>query len=112
MQELLEYDCPGNIRELENLVEQACILNKGQALSWARELVPIKRTKRVLKEKQNEDTFDIKGVKEEQLKQERETLLKALKYTNWRIRGSKRAAKLLDMKPTTLEYRMVKLGLK
>ncbi len=112
MQELLVYHWPGNIRELENLVEQACILNQGKALSWARELVPLKSKRRLSKEKQGYGNFDIKAIKEEQENKEREAILETLKKTNWRIRGDKGAAKLLGIKPTTLEYRMAKLGLK
>ncbi|MEM7550412.1 MAG: sigma 54-interacting transcriptional regulator [Bacteroidota bacterium] len=112
MQELLKYDWPGNIRELENLIEQACILNQGKPLSWARELVPSQTKKRAARQKQDTNEFDIKAIKKEQEELERERLLKVLKQTNWRIRGEKGAAKILNMKATTLEYRMTKLGLK
>ncbi len=112
MQELLAYSWPGNIRELENLIEQACILNQDKALSWSRKLVGPKRKGKALEAKNEEAVIDIKTIKQIQRDQEIETLLKALKKTNWRIRGNKGAAKLLDMKPTTLEYRMKKLGLK
>lgn len=110
MQELLKYDWPGNIRELENLVEQACIINPGKALSWARELMPLESKRRVAEQKDKE--FDINAIKREQEELERERLLNVLKQTNWRIRGEKGAAKILNIKPTTLEYRMKKLGLK
>ncbi len=86
IQELLAYYWPGNIRELENLVEQSCILNQGRALSWTRELVPVKPIKRTLKEKQRDGNFDIKTIKEEQRNKEREAIIEALKQTNWRIR--------------------------
>ncbi len=112
MQELLAYHWPGNIRELENLVEQACILNQGKALSWARELVLAKPKKRISKEKHSDGNFNIKAIKEEHQNKECEVIIEALKQTNWRIRGDKGAAKLLGVKPTTLEYRMTKLGLK
>ena len=40
------------------------------------------------------------------------TSLKFLDHTGWRVSGEKGAAKLLGMKPTTLEARMKKLGIK
>ena len=42
---------------------------------------------------------------------ERQNILKALKQTDWRISGEQGAAKLLNLKPTTLEYRIKKLGI-
>jgi transcriptional regulator with GAF, ATPase, and Fis domain len=42
---------------------------------------------------------------------ERETIIRVLKYCNGRIRGPKGAADILDIKPTTLEARMKKLGI-
>ncbi len=112
LQELLEYDWPGNVRELENLVEQACILNQGQALSWARELVAKAPKKTTPAHSHKPLEFDIAAIKKEQETLERNKLLSVLKKTNWRIRGDKGAAKLLNMKPTSLEYRIKKLGLR
>ena len=43
---------------------------------------------------------------------EREHLLRLLEQTAWRIRGKKGAATILGLKPTTLEFRMAKLGLR
>lgn len=43
---------------------------------------------------------------------ERDHIIKALETTGWRVSGSKGAAKLLDIKPTTLEARIKKLGIK
>jgi len=43
---------------------------------------------------------------------EKEYLLKVLNMTNWRIRGDHGAAQILEIKPTTLESRMKKLGIK
>ena len=43
---------------------------------------------------------------------EREHLLRVLEQTAWRIRGKKGAAAILGLKPTTLEFRMAKLGLR
>ena len=43
---------------------------------------------------------------------ESEQIIKTLEMTGWRVSGEKGAAKLLGMKPTTLEARMKKLGIK
>jgi formate hydrogenlyase transcriptional activator len=43
---------------------------------------------------------------------EREHIIEVLDHTGWRVSGEKGAAKLLGMKPTTLEARMKKLGIK
>ena len=43
---------------------------------------------------------------------EREHLLRVLEQTAWRIRGKKGAAAIPGLKPTTLEFRMAKLGLR
>jgi formate hydrogenlyase transcriptional activator len=43
---------------------------------------------------------------------EREHILRVLEQTSWRIRGKNGAAAILGLKPTTLEFRMAKLGLR
>jgi transcriptional regulator with GAF, ATPase, and Fis domain len=95
---LQEYHWPGNVRELRNVIERAMILNHGPKLC-------IKlghATLRPIAVKASAGSLD---------EAERAIILQALEQCNWRIRGSNGAAALLDIKPTTLESRIKKLGL-
>lgn len=120
IQELLSYRWPGNIRELENVIEQAVIMSDGQhALQLGRPLVnnlfkptiraTIAETEHLFTAVQSQGIRDITQIKQQT---EREYILAALKETNGRIRGSGGAAERLNLKPTTLEYRMEKLGIR
>ena len=95
---LQEYSWPGNIRELENIIERAVILSPGTHLElgdWFS-----------AKEPQS------KSVKLATLEEvERTHILKALKKTHWRVSGEKGAAKMLNINPQTLVSRMKKLGI-
>jgi formate hydrogenlyase transcriptional activator len=98
MSALQEYHWPGNIRELRNVIERAMILNHGPMLC-------IKlghTTLRPIALKATAGSLD---------EAERAIILQAVEQCNWRIRGSNGAAALLDIKPTTLESRIKKLGL-
>jgi transcriptional regulator with GAF, ATPase, and Fis domain len=99
MSALGEYHWPGNVRELRNVIERAMILNHSPRLC-------IKLGHATLRPVALTVTA---GSLEEA---ERTIILQALEQSNWRIRGSSGAAALLDLKPTTLESRIKKLGLK
>ncbi|GAB3800041.1 hypothetical protein GCM10028819_24560 [Spirosoma humi] len=122
LNELINYSWPGNIRELENVIEQAVIINDGQSpLTLGRPLInslfsltmsePVTQSEASLKQG-NSTPKDLQDVKQIQQETERDYILAILKQTNGRIRGSGGAAELLNLKPTTLEYRMEKLGIR
>ena len=95
MQRLQEYHWPGNVRELSNIIERAMILTSDDSLA-----VEVPST--------DEAIALTKSLKE----CEREQILCVLQQTGWRIRGVGGAAERLDIKPTTLEAKMAKLGLR
>lgn len=121
--ELHNYAWPGNIRELENVIEQAVILSNGQApLALGRPLQKrlFSRTPapaqpehhKVLTQPALSPPRDLSEMKQMQRVTEREYILSVLNQTNGRIRGAGGAAELLNLRPTTLEYRMEKMGIR
>ncbi len=97
MEALRNYSWPGNVRELRNVIERSMILTDGPTLRVALpdglEAAP---------------TVDPAVTLEEV---ERRHILDVLEQTGWRISGDSGAARVLAVKPTTLEYRMKKLGI-
>ena len=100
---LIDYDWPGNIRELENLIERAMILNPGNSLEYG-EWLP--KTNASSKNENGRPSLQ----KLEEV--ERDHIIETLKKVNWKVSGEKGAAKILGLNPTTLEARMKKLGIK
>ena len=96
MATLQQYPWPGNIRELRNVVERAMIVATGPRLSLTLPTPDAAATKRSLK------LVDV----------EKEHIRSVLESTGWRIRGTGGAADRFGLKPTTLETRLAKLGLK
>jgi len=97
--DLQSYSWPGNIRELENLVERAIILSNDEKLK-----IPNFKSseKESLISSTNLSLDDVQRIH----------IKKILHKTNWKIEGPDGAAELLQMKPSTLRDRMKKLGLK
>lgn len=122
LSELNSYNWPGNIRELENVIEQAIILSDGQSLltlgrplqrrSFAMNVPVHNENKKVdipVKPLAPKDFAEIKQMQEVT---EREYIMAILNQTNGRIRGPGGAAELLNLRPTTLEYRIEKMGIR
>ena len=112
MQGLMQAEWRGNIRELENVIERSIITNNGETLRIEGFTVEVSKVvqEAISKEetsKKDESVFSLKTHTEA----ERDHILRTLETTNWRVSGERGAAALLNMKPTTLEYRMKKLGI-
>jgi len=109
---LQNYDWPGNIRELRNVIERAVIISRGRALDFdlpavEAALVPARRAARAANDTEPE------FLTESELQQrERENLLIILEKANWKIKGADGAAELLGVNSATLLSRMKKMGLK
>lgn len=107
MEDMRAYNWPGNIRELENIMEQSVILNDGKSkLELRRSLTMVAPA--LAGEINIETLEDVKHVQQET---ERAYLISILKRTNGRIRGTNGAAEILNIKPTTLEARIAKLNI-
>jgi transcriptional regulator with GAF, ATPase, and Fis domain len=95
---LENYSWPGNIRELENIIERSVILCRGHQLeigNWFRS------------ESQTEEEKQLRTLAE----LERAHILKVLDFTHWRVSGPNGAAQILGINSQTLVSRMKKLGI-
>ena len=107
--ELHAYDFPGNIRELEHIVEHAVIFSKYEKLILPRSLTTV-----TVKTEKNSKPLDKKeAVAESQSLQtiEREHILSVLRQTSGRIKGKNGTAEILGLNPATVYFRMKKLGI-
>lgn len=104
LQLLNEYDWPGNIRELEHLIERSVLLATGDTI---RDIYLPNQKNKVIAHTQNEK-FKVQSIFEN----EKEYILKILKHVNGRIAGEGGAADLLGIPPSTLNSKMKKLGIR
>ncbi|RZL15579.1 MAG: GAF domain-containing protein, partial [Hymenobacter sp.] len=102
VQQLQHYAWPGNIREMEHVLERAAILSYSPTLALPETLGPSLAARAAPVEN---------GAVRPLHESMREAILAALAQAGNRVRGSGGAAEILDIKPTTLEARMKKLGL-
>jgi formate hydrogenlyase transcriptional activator len=108
MDALVHYHWPGNIRELQNVIERGVIVSRGPVLK-----VPIAEfkahTARAAIAKPVKPASTLRDTLGET---ERNQILKALEQSQWVIAGPKGAAARLGMKRSTLQFRMRKLGIR
>jgi transcriptional regulator with GAF, ATPase, and Fis domain len=101
LESLTAYDWPGNIRELENMIERELIKNNGQIYSFI--------------DGNENQTYNPKESSSNKLESLDQAMFnhiqKALKYTQGKIHGPNGAAELLEIHPNTLRHRMKKLGI-
>lgn len=108
---LQNYNWPGNIRELRNVIERAVIISRGGVLDFDLPAGEPASLPRLPVREKNEGEPDFLTEAELQ-RREHENLLRILEKSNWKIMGPNGAAELLGVKPTTLLTRINKMGLK
>jgi formate hydrogenlyase transcriptional activator len=113
MEALVRYHWPGNIRELQNVVERAVIVSRGPVLNVPVADLRIRTQSRAKAEAAEaaqpqpaENLRDMLG------DAERQQILNALEQANWLVSGPNGAAARLGMKRSTLQFRMRKLGIR
>ncbi len=102
VQEMMSYPWMGNIRELEHTIERSVIMSDTKQISQLN--LPVAANQQIAASA----AFVVKTWEE----QERDYLLEILRITNGNVTGKGGAAELLELKPTTLQSKMVKLGIK
>jgi formate hydrogenlyase transcriptional activator len=126
MRALIEWDWPGNVRELANFIERAVILTRGRSLE-----PPLAELRRACLDQATptivaQDRDDIarivketinaldgnKSVDDEQMRKQRDAIVRALTECKGRVGGDDGAAARLGMNRTTLLSRMKKLGIR
>ncbi len=120
MTTLVRYHWPGNIRELQNVIERAVILSTGPVLKVAtNELHPrtratgegsaLRDSRAATQPVSNHGNGNLRATLDGA---ERQEIVAALEKTNWKVAGPTGAAALLGMRRSTLQSRMQKLGIR
>lgn len=108
MQWLVDYSWPGNIRELQNVIERGVVLSKGSVLNLGADLLPLEAPETckepvVIAETNAGDSL---------VEIQRQHVLRILERTGWVISGPKGAGAILDLHPNTLRSLMNRLGIR
>nr|MBU3858909.1 sigma 54-interacting transcriptional regulator [Flavobacterium sp. MC2016-06] len=103
LQQIMNYNWPGNIRELEHVIQRAILLTDGNTIKDIEISASLK-----MHPEQLSESFSIKTI----LENERDYILYILKKCNGKISGTGGAAEILDIHPSTLNSKIKKLEIK
>ncbi len=118
LESLRRYEWPGNIRELQNVIERAAVVSIGRRFQlpegWASSAGWKPSTVASMPAIGDKELYDNnRRVEERSLdKVGRNYILQILQQTGWRVEGPKGAARILGLNPSTLRSRMLKLGIR
>jgi len=105
---LMDYSWPGNIRELQNVIERGVVLSKGSILKLGADLQPVEMPQDVSEHDipyEPEATATLESI-------QRQHILRVLKQTGWLVSGPNGAGAILDLHPNTLHSIMKRLGIR
>ena len=117
IENLVNYPWPGNIRELQNVIERAMIVSAGPILRLDRDLMPVAAAAK------GDETYEVNAQYDRQTdlespkplltldEVERNHILAALQHARGVVEGPNGAARILNLHPNTLRHRMDKLGM-
>ncbi len=102
LQDIVSYNWPGNIRELEHLIERSVLLSEGDTIKQI-DLPTARRTIQII----DPDEFSLKTIDEN----ERDHILRILKHCGGKLAGESGAARILGVPTGTLYSKMKRLGI-
>ena len=119
LEQLIAYDWPGNVREMQNVIERAVILSQRGPLRIDRVLGTSEAVARGtpsrlpvnLVEPQSQSNGNRVLSTAELIRRERDNIVAALEQTGWKVSGRGGAAEILGVKPTTLASRLKRFGI-
>jgi transcriptional regulator with GAF, ATPase, and Fis domain len=111
--QLQEYDWPGTVRELQNVIERAVITCQGDSFHFVlpEEGAPVGAVEAAPTQPGPENGWEVVP-ESEMRRRERRNIIAALMKSNGKIYGAGGAAALLGIKPTTLSSRIKKMKIK
>ncbi len=118
MENLVNYPWPGNIRELQNVIERAIIVSADPTLRLDRDLMPVASAAKGMEAPKADSPEDRRADLKSSTplltldEVERNHIFAALQHAGGVVDGPKGAAKILNLHPNTLRHRMDKLGIK
>ena len=98
LERMESYSWPGNVRELQNVIERAVVTASGSTIEIDDSILGADSTSHA----------DVEALQQV----ERAHIIRVLKQTNWVVHGHAGAAAILRINPSTLRFRMQKLGIK